>query len=579
MKAAAATPAPLHDLGSFLLEISDAVNSTLDLEQVLNGVAEIVKRVLDYDVFAILLLNERTSELRVRFAVGHVPEVVERLRVKLGSGITGVAAATQEPQLVNDVAADPRYIHALDGIRAELAIPIVFNRRVIGVIDLQARELNAFSNEHRTALTLVAGRVANAIENARLYRNAITRERTLELLADISREISSILSLDELLKRTAEMVKRVIDYHLFSILLLKDERLELRVSVKGGENVNVRRDVPLGAGIVGAAIKARAPVVVRDVTQDSRYICMNPDVRSELAVPLIHQDEVIGVLDVEHTRRGYFTEVHARTLATLAAQMAVAIANARLYEKVAAAENRMERDLNLARRVQRHLLPPHCPVLPGLEIAAHTIPARELGGDLYDFIPQKSNRMAIAVGDVSGKGAGAALYGALVMGILRSQAPHHLSPAELLNAVNAGLLERRVEAQFMTLTYALWSERSHRLTIANSGLPYPVLCTGNGVRLIRAAGIPLGMLDRVQYDEVTVTLAPEDVVVFVSDGITEHMNAEGQEYGRARLETALQLTRERSAGDIVKSIFADAEAFAGGIPAADDRTVVVVKAR
>ena len=571
---------PLADFAGFMLEVSDLVNGTLDLDQVLHRVAELVRRVVQYEIFAILLTNERTQELRIRLAVGHLPEVVEGVRVKVGHGITGLAAQTRQPQRVNNVGENPHYIAALPGIRSELAVPILWKNQAIGVIDIQAPELNAFSEAHQQALVLIASRIASAIENAKLYRNAVQREKTLGLLNDISREMTSILSVDDLLTRTAEMVRRVIEYQLFSVLMVNaaGDKLEHRLSVKLGENIQIKHDIPLGKGITGAAMESRQAVVVKDVREDPRYIMVNPDVRSELAVPLVHQDQVLGVLDLEHAKKGYYTEGHARTISTLAAQMAIAMANAGLYQKVVRAERQMERDLRLAQEVQRHLLPARCPELPRLKIAARTVAARQLGGDLYDFLPYKAQRLAIAVGDVSGKGAGAALYGAVVTGVLRSQAAAEPGPAALLASLNQALWERQVESQFMTLIYALWSERGRRLRVANSGLPYPVHVTAAGCQIVPAAGIPLGMLEGSQYEEREVQLQPGEMVVFVSDGITEFMNPAGEEYGRGRLERLLRQHYGEGPEQVAEAIFTEVEQFGAGLAAADDRTVVVLQA-
>ncbi|HEY7856076.1 MAG TPA: GAF domain-containing protein, partial [Terriglobales bacterium] len=167
---------PLADFATFMLEVSDLVNGTLDLDQVLTRVAELVRRVVHYDIFAILLANERSHELRIRLAVGHLPEVVDGVRVKFGQGVTGQAALTKKPQMVNDVLRDPHYLPVLQDIRSELAVPILWKNEVIGVIDIQTPELNAFSETHVQALVLIASRIASAIENAKLYRNAVQRE-------------------------------------------------------------------------------------------------------------------------------------------------------------------------------------------------------------------------------------------------------------------------------------------------------------------------------------------------------------------------------------------------------------------
>src|SRR6202023_2839142 len=171
--------------------------------------------------------------------------------------------------------------------------------------------------------------------------------------------------------------------------------------------------------IVGAAATEKAAVLVPDVSKDPRYVMANPETKSELAVPLIYKDKVIGVPDLEHPRRGFFSEDHKRTITTLAAQVAIALENARLYEQIARQERRLERDLSLARELQFRLLPHSLPKLPHLEVAAKFAPARAIGGDLYDFVNYSLDQMGIVIGDVSGKGAPAAIYAALVSGILR----------------------------------------------------------------------------------------------------------------------------------------------------------------
>ena len=164
---------------------------------------------------------------------------------------------------------------------------------------------------------------------------------------------------------------------MFSILLLDEnkEKLVHRFSVRFKENIQLKHDIPLGRGLVGTAAQLKQPVLVSDVTKDPRYIKSNPETRAELCVPLIYKDKVIGVLDLEHTRRGYFTEEHVRTMSTLAAQIAIAVENATLYERIAREEKRMERDLAMAREVQHHLLPPACPILKNAELASHFNPA------------------------------------------------------------------------------------------------------------------------------------------------------------------------------------------------------------
>jgi sigma-B regulation protein RsbU (phosphoserine phosphatase) len=573
---------PRVDVEALLIEVADVLNTTLDLNTLLQRVAEVVKRVIDYEIFSILLLNERTQELRFRFQIGHLPEVADRIRVKVGEGVTGRAVKERRPILVDDVSKETQYIEALPRVRSELAVPLITKNKAIGVIDLEAREPGYFNQEHARLLGLIASRIAVSIENARLYTRIVRQADTLALLTEISHELTSILNLDQLLKRVGELLRRVIDYQMFSILLLDDDKQKLvhRFSVRFKENVHIKHDIPVGRGLVGTAAQEKRAILVADVNKDPRYIKANPETRSELCVPLIYKDKVIGVLDLEHTRRGYFQEDHVRAMSTLAAQIAIAIENATLYERLAREERRLERDLAMAREVQLHLLPPECPsCLPGAELAARYNPAHAIGGDMYDFLDYKLPRAFITVGDVSGKGAPAALYAALVSGIIRSLAPAEPAPAQMLVAVNRALNQRRLDASYVVLCCALWDDQTKIMRVANSGLPRPIYCRNGHAHIIEAAGLPLGMFPEVAYDETTIQASSGDVFVFLSDGLIDASNARDEQFGRARIEHVVARNSGRSAQEIVDAIFAAANDFAAGQPVFDDQTVVVLKVK
>ncbi|HVZ16476.1 MAG TPA: GAF domain-containing protein, partial [Terriglobales bacterium] len=334
MESPAIQTATAAGVEAFLLDVADVVNSTLDLDTILRRVAELIRRVIDYEIFAILLVNEKTQDLRFRFAIGHTPETVEKTRIKIGEGVTGQAVQRREPVLVNDVQKASGYIEAIPGVRSELAIPLIIKNRVIGVIDIEAPQANYFTEDHARLLTVVASRIAIGIENARLYTRTSRQAKTLALLNEISQELTSILNVDELLRRVGELLTRIIDYQMFSVLLVDPTETKLvhRFSIRFQESIHLKHDIPIGQGLVGHAALQRAPILVPDVTNDPRYIRLNPETRSELAVPLIYKGKVIGVMDLEHTKRRFFNEDHMRTMVTLAAQLAIAIENAMLYE-------------------------------------------------------------------------------------------------------------------------------------------------------------------------------------------------------------------------------------------------------
>jgi sigma-B regulation protein RsbU (phosphoserine phosphatase) len=572
----------------FLHRLADALNATLDLNTLMHRVADLVRAVIDYKIFAILLINDRTQELWMRFQIGHSQEN-ERIRVKMGRGVVGQAALQRQSILVEDVREYEHYIAANPQVSSELAVPLIVKNRVIGVLDLESETPGYFTIEHQRLLELAASRIAIAIENARLYTRVSRQAQTLTVLNEISREITSILDVDDLLERIGALLKRVIDYQMFTILLWSErtQQLEHRFSTRYGERVTRERTVALGQGLIGTAAQLREPVLAPDVRKDSRYLVANPEVRSELAVPLIYKGQVIGVIDLEHTRVNYYNEDHQRTLSTLAAQVAISIANARLYQRISEEEQRLERDLEMARKVQLRLLPPSAPQLERAELASRFMAARSIGGDLYDFLDYGPGRLAIAVGDVSGKAAPAALYAALVSGILRSLSPQQLSPAELLGALNDQLQERKLDAQYVTMLIAVWDDSNQTVQIANAGSVQPLFVAASPVgaettpptvRTIQAEGFPLGLFPEVSYEEFTLSARPGDLIVFFSDGIPDANNGEGEMFGTERLEKVLASQHHPTAASTVETILNAVSAFQAGTEHFDDETVVVLRA-
>jgi sigma-B regulation protein RsbU (phosphoserine phosphatase) len=493
--------------------------------------------------------------------------------------------------------------------------------RVIGVIDLQSEQTGYFTQEHQRLLELTASRMAIAVENARLYTRVSRQAQTLTVLNEISREFTSILDLDDLLERIGQLLKRVIEFQMFTILLWNEhtERLEHRFSSRFGERIKREHNVTLGEGIIGNAAQQRTPVLAPDVRKDPRYIVANPEVRSELAVPLIYKGKVIGVIDLEHTRVNYYNEEHQTTLSTLAAQVAISIANARLYQRISEEEQRLERDLEMAREVQLRLLPGTPPQPRRAEIATAFLPARSIGGDVYDFIDygapgnalyktSQRKRIAIVLGDVSGKAAPAALYAALVSGILRSLAARHLPPAELLAELNNQLQVRKMDSQYVTMLMAVWNDETRTLQIANAGSVQPLFVTntappdstgkkasarsssvpaaecdgpaeGFTVQTVQVEGFPLGLFPDAKYEELTITTKPGDVMVFFSDGIVDAENAEGEMFGTERLTAVLRdhPAACHSAQSTVDAILAAVNDFQSGTAHFDDETLVVLR--
>ena len=565
---------------AYLMQLTDALNTTLDLQTLLTRVSELVRAVIEYRIFAIFLLNDRTHDLRMRFQLGHTLETARR-PLPVGKGIVGQVALTRQPILVNDVTKNEHYIPANPEVRSELAVPLIAKNRLIGVLDLESEKEGFFQPEHERTLTLTASRIAQAIENARLYARVSRQAQTLEVLNEISVELASILELDPLLERVGQLLRRLIDYQMFSIMLLdeKGDTLITRYAWRFGYAHAPMRRIPINSGIVGAAVREWRPINVPDVNKDSRYLPMNPETRSELVVPLFYKGRIIGVLDLEHTRPSFFNETHERMLTTMAAQVAIAIENARLYEAVKRQERQLELDLSMAREVQLRLLPPGLPTHEHAEMAVHFLPARTIGGDLYDFLDYGPGRTAIMLGDVSGKGAPGALFAALTSGIMRSAAVQHPEPAQMLSQLNHALHQRKLESQYVTMLFALWNDESRILQVANSGAVQPIFCRAGEALTVRAEGFPLGMFPDVQYEELSVSTQPGDIIIFISDGILDAENELEEMYGEDRLSRLLCAHRNKPAQEIADAILADVTRFQGAQERFDDETIIVLRVR
>ncbi len=564
-----------------LAEIGEEVNASLDLDVVLARTAALIKKHIDYEIFGVLLMDYARSALQHRFAIGYPPDLAANLRIPLGQGITGVAAATGHSVRVSDVSKDLRYINAIDSVRSELAVPLMIQGKCIGVLDIQSNRLDYFTPDQQSILTLLASRLAVAIENARLFERVRSQAATLLLLNEVSREMSSILDVEELLRRAAEQVKRVIDYQILSIMLYDEDQkiFRHRLDVKHGQRVQGKLRVAASEGIVGAAATLREPVLAPDVSVDPRYLMVNPETRSELAIPMIHKGKIIGVLDLESAQLNAFSDEHVQTLSILAANLAVSLENARLYEQVARDEARLDRDLQPAKRIQGALIRPVPSEDYDLDMAARYLSAREVCGDLYEFLRYGPQQLGVALADVSGKGTAAALYGAVAIGIMRSLAPQKLQPAEMLRQMNQLVGERRVEGRFMTACFGTWQKGRRKFRVANAGQSQPLLYKDGRCGKIELTGFPLGIFEETSYDEWGVTLDPGDIVIFHSDGIAETMNSEGQFFGTDRLKKLVEAHHGLTATEISDLILREVDWFAQSAPLSDDRTLVVLKVR
>jgi sigma-B regulation protein RsbU (phosphoserine phosphatase) len=507
--------------------------------------------------------------------------VAEHWRFGLGQGIVGTVALTGKPLLAADVKHDSRYLDAAPGTRSELAVPLKVKGRVVGVLDLGCQLEHSFCEAHLRLLELLSSTLASAIDTQRLHENTRSQARMLSILHELSRELTSILDRDRVLEQVANRLRQHVPYEVLTISLWDEESQKLQpwLSVRGEEHQRETRALALGEGISGSAAALRQTIRVPNVSIDPRYVACDPSigVRSEMAVPLVFEDRLIGALDVESTRYDAFSLEHEMLLSTLGSSIAIAMENARMYESVRTTQRELDRDLTTARKIQQQLLPTTTPWAPGLQIAVAAEPARHLGGDLYDFLPYQDGEFAIAVGDVAGKGASAALLGALTIGVLREIAPRQCPcPAEILTSLNARLRALEIERRFVALGVAAFDPKRKRVTLANAGLPYPLLLRAGRVEEISVGGLPLGGLDEASWQEIELQLEPGDTLVLLTDGVTETQR-DGEPIDGSALAELIRRLGVGSARQLADGLLAAVKRLDGRAPPHDDRTIVVVR--
>ncbi|MDZ7637363.1 MAG: SpoIIE family protein phosphatase [Bryobacterales bacterium] len=566
------------DLMDFLLEVSSRISQTLDLESLMETIADIISKVVPGTLVAILLFDEESGELRLRYGLGHREELLKNLSIPLGEGLTGMAAKERKSIVSGDVRNHPGYLAAVDAVRSEIAVPMEASGKLVGVIDIQSTEPDAYGEYDQLLLQLLASRMAYAVENATLFERAERQKEMLQRLAEISAEIGSLLDLDALLERVAATLYDYVGYASFNLFLVEEGAgiLRHRFSLRDGERVTFN-NIPLGRGVTGAAYQSRQLERVADTARDARFIVTVPDVRSEVAIPLLVKDKVIAILDLESDHLNHFTTEHMQLLRLLAPQLAISVENATLYEEISAREHTMEMDLEAARELQSFLLPRIPSASRGLEIDARLQAARTISGDLYDFIELDKGSLLFAVGDVSGKGAAAALYGAMVSGLLRTLAPAIPRPGDLLKALNDALIPRRVHARYVTMMLAQWCPEERLLRLANSGGIPPLILKKGQLVDVKVEGVPLGLLANRDYDELEIPLEPGDLVLFVSDGIPDQTDGRDEDFGVPRIAECLLRVQAHSVEQIADEVLDAVAAFAEGAVVFDDQTLIVVR--
>jgi len=413
-------------------------------------------------------------------------------------------------------------------------------------------------------------------ENQRL-RRAVDE---LSILNDLSRAIGASLNTQEIIQTIVRRSLRAINAEQGVITLVEEQSVHsMKTLVRTMVSSTGHEQYHLSEAILGWMHINKKPLVINSPRTDERFhgVRWDESIRSLLAVPLMVKSEVHGVLTLYNKRDGQpFSDDDQRLLAIIAAQSAQVVENARLYEKERALA-KMQEEVRLAARIQQELLPKVPPSIAGYAIAGKTIPAQEVGGDYFDFIPIDQDHLAICLGDVSGKGLPASLLMANLQATLRGQTSATNPPKSCLERANHLLFASTSPEKFATLFYAILDMKNHRLCYTNAGHDRPFLLSSTPeARRLQTGGIPLGMMDTATFEEESLNLSAGDTVIMYSDGVSEAMNADEDMFGEQRIAEVISSHRNASPSELIDHIVAAVKGFVSNHPQTDDITVVAL---
>jgi phosphoserine phosphatase RsbU/P len=430
-----------------------------------------------------------------------------------------------------------------------------------------------------------------------LNQEAEEADSQRSLLAIVSRVGVTLLSdtsLDETLNRVMDLVFDAVPIERGFLFLYEGkirrtpkyhqrhnsgEALTCKVGRSNTKNLTIE-EVPISRSISDKVLNERTSILTSDAMQDPRFQEMQSlatKMRSIMAVPLAINDEVLGMIYVDNPYTNRFSQDNLLVITAIASVAAIKIENARLLEE-RIEKKRMEEELKVASEIQLRLQPVAPPRVNGYELIGISFPCREIGGDYYDFIPRKKGRLLLALGDVSGKGIGAALLMSSLHAAFHAQVQNDFGPAEIVEQINNYIVASSPENKFLTLFCAELDPPTGRLTYCNAGHNAPILISHNGeASFLETGGLPLGITTDIGYDQSDLILQLGDVLTIYSDGITESVNQNDEEFGEKRLIEVIQRFHHRTASQIRDRIDEAVTQFAGNTPVADDTTIMIVK--
>ncbi len=579
-----------------LTHIAAASASTLDLQAMLEQVYTILRKLLPIDGFLAATIDAEGDTIDMGVTWNSETEIMLLAQLPLDP-TTRLAQVVREQRPLLLRHTDPQHYIVRPrqawerGAMSWLGVPLLSrDNRPIGVLAIQSQRPDAFDRREQQFLSAVAHQLALNAENAQLYQTARSsaaiaerRADNLTLVHSISRLVNASLNPQEVLGIAAEQLVKLIgvDYCAISIYTSAGWSGEIVAEYPGlgvlGQHVTFENveDFAEDTQVMGQ------PIYIADIDSDPRTrpikeLAQRLGMQSMLIVPLISRGKAIGAISLNsRSVDRVFSAEESELCRTIAAQAAIALENARLFQL---SVTRIEQEMDIARSIQANLFPRSLPTIPGANLAARCVPARETGGDFYDVLPLDHDRFGLSIGDVSGKSLPAAMLMAVARSIVRSEAFDHPLPEDVMCQTNMLIAQDVPPDTYVALCYAVYDAQQRKLELALGGQLTPLLRRNGTVTFIEAKGnLPLGIVPSVNYATTNIQLQPGDSVLFYTDGLVEVFAPDGELFGFERLQATFATCGDAPAGEIITRLFAAVEGWQDSAERSDDITAVVLQ--
>ncbi len=553
------------------------ISSNLQIYSLMNAVLDLFQEIYPYKKGAIVILCKMKCNIEYEVTRGYNRKAYTFLKETVAPRIQNeFKTHGLEPLIVNRnlVATKSTTIEA-DSI---LAIPLVHSAQLIGFIMVELERPGSIDRKTLEFLGFLGLQVSVSIQNARLYRQIQRESLEKTLLLEVAKKISSSIELEEVLNLIIDSFRQVIPYDAAGIFLT-DKKGNLHPEILRGYDAEAlkKADLKVGRGLIGVVAKSGKGFIFNNVLNEKRYIIARQETRSELIAPLFWRRKIIGVLNIESDKENAFSESDLALLEALAGHASIAIENARLHRQLME-QQMLEREMRLAREIQKTLLPKRLPRVPGYEFSAINLPSRLVSGDLYDIARLKKGDISICIGDVSGKGAPAALMMASLYSAFKSRINENWTVNRLVSRLNRILYDHTLPGKYATFFLGELNPEEKIFEFCNAGHNPPILITQTGkVQFLETGGTVLGFIKNPPYQREKISLQSGDLLFFYTDGLIEATNPKGVFFEMELLLDVLMTKHNLGAYQIRKAILKAVSNFTQKDYLDDDLTIIVVK--